>query len=61
MDEKLAKAFLEEYEQLCRKHGILVGSCGCCESPWLVVLSKDWEDELKDHIKHLTEAEGTHN
>jgi hypothetical protein len=27
--------FLEEYELLCRKFDIIVGSCGCCNSPWI--------------------------
>jgi hypothetical protein len=36
-------AFLEEYETLIRKHKIMVCSCGCCDSPWL----------LEDHVQHL--------
>ena len=39
MNEKL-KAFLQEYEELCRKHSLVIRTCGCCDSPWV--------DELKD-------------
>lgn len=32
--EKVA-AFLEELSTLTRKHGVMIGGCGCCGSPWL--------------------------
>ena len=38
MDEK-ALAFLREYETLCRKHGVAIEGCGCCDSPYLVKLN----------------------
>jgi len=31
--------FLTELEILTRKHGIAIGGCGCCGSPWLEELS----------------------
>lgn len=27
--------FLEALSQLTREHGVKLGSCGCCGSPWL--------------------------
>lgn len=27
--------FLEELTALSRRHGIEIGGCGCCGSPWL--------------------------
>ena len=29
------KAFLEELEQLTNKYGLIVGACGCCNSPYI--------------------------
>ena len=43
--------FLREYEKLCRKYGVYVGACGCCDSPW-IVLAKD-ETDIDLHIEHL--------
>ena len=27
--------FLTELSALSRRYGIVIGGCGCCESPWL--------------------------
>lgn len=27
--------FATEYESLCRKYGLQINACGCCNSPWL--------------------------
>lgn len=27
--------FLSDLTELSRKHGIAIGGCGCCGSPWL--------------------------
>jgi len=35
MDKTRVRNFLREYYQLCRKYGLIVDACGCCESPWL--------------------------
>lgn len=32
------QAFLNELTALTRKHGIAIGGCGCCGSPWLAAL-----------------------
>lgn len=43
--------FLREYEDLCRRHGLMVEACGCCDSPWIepVVVPQ----ELEEHLQHL--------
>ena len=28
--------FLDELADLSKKYGIVIGSCGCCESPWVL-------------------------
>jgi hypothetical protein len=33
-------AFLAELSALSRKHGIEIGACGCCKSPWLIKLEQ---------------------
>jgi len=27
--------FLKDLAALTNKHGILIGGCGCCDSPWI--------------------------
>jgi hypothetical protein len=59
-DEEVVKAkftaFMAEYEALCRRHGLLVNSCGCCNSQWVETFTEarwavakeemeDWCDE----------------
>ncbi len=34
------EAFLEELSVLTRKHGIAIGGCGCCGSPYLSDLTE---------------------
>jgi len=43
--------FLREYEKLCKKYGVFIDACGCCNSPWMV-LAKD-ELDIDLHIEHL--------
>ena len=48
------EAFLREYEALIRKHGVFIGGCGCCDSPFMEWFSghpEDWTPEK--HIAHL--------
>lgn len=56
------KAFLVEYEALCRKYCVNVDSCGCCDGPSLGGISEFAEniakrdgfaDYIAQHIAHL--------
>lgn len=40
---KLEK-FLEELSELTKKHGLAIGGCGCCDSPWIDNLETDEEE-----------------
>lgn len=33
--DKVCKEFLKELSKLSRKHGVYIGGCGCCGSPFL--------------------------
>lgn len=35
IDAENMKAFLVELSELSRKHGITIGGCGCCDSPYV--------------------------
>jgi len=37
-------AFLADLSELTRKHGIRIGGCGCCGSPWACALEPDGRD-----------------
>ena len=41
------KEFLIEYEKLCQKYQMGIGSCGCCSSPFL---EKEGEKTIKERI-----------
>ncbi len=36
MGEKAVEAFLKDLTKLSLKHGITIGGCVCCGSPWLM-------------------------
>ena len=42
METDKRELFLMEYEDLCKKHRMLVSACGCCNSPQIIT-----EDEIK--------------
>lgn len=46
--------FLKEYKRICEKFGIVIGACGCCNSPWLTV-PYDEDNDIPWQIKHLLE------
>lgn len=37
--EKAEEAFMAELTALTHKHGVKIGGCGCCGSPWLAATS----------------------
>ena len=47
----MIKEFLEEYEALCRKYGICLESCGCCDSPWID--NDASEGDIDSALEHL--------
>lgn len=54
MDKK--EAFLNELSELSKKHGMFIGGCGCCDSPFIYVDKKeeslariDWNDEKQEY------------
>jgi len=44
IEQERQKQFLIELRELTIKHGIAIGGCGCCGSPFLV-MDKDISDE----------------
>lgn len=60
--EKLNK-FLEDYKELCEKHGLFIDACGCCRSPWVVHNNDEKRStkfvpkkSIEDNINHLREV-----
>jgi hypothetical protein len=54
------EAFLSDLQQVYEKHGIIVDSCGCCSSPWLVFVESEAGisgsiDHLREHSADITE------
>lgn len=45
--------FLEEHARLCRKYGMFIGACGCCDSLWIVEEGMPFQDTVEEHIEHL--------
>lgn len=37
-------AFLRDLNALVSKHGLVIGGCGCCGSPWVVDAPENPED-----------------
>lgn len=48
MNEGL-EAFLAELTELSRKHGIVIGGCGCCGSPWV------YKKDVLDTERYISE------
>lgn len=54
--------FLDEYELLIRKHGIFIGGCGCCNSPFTSYFEPNpGKNDVtpEDYLLHLTDDSGT--
>lgn len=39
------KKFIDELETLSRKHGITIDGCGCCDSPYLIFIDDNNNNE----------------
>ncbi len=59
MSRESKQLFMKDYERIVRKHGVYVGACGCCNSPWLVSRdewpSEDPETHIEANIEDLNE------
>lgn len=53
MNKKKLDAFLKDYEEIIRKHNMIVFACGCCNSPFLV--TPDEIHPIEEHLEHLRE------
>ena len=62
LEEENAKVekFLNEYKTLIEKHQFYIGSCGCCDSPFIMPLKvESFEPEdVGMLIKHLKKEHG---
>lgn len=69
LSEETKQLFLAAYKELCLKYGVVVDSCGCCDSPFLARLN-NLEDYcrssykfskkplgIESHIEHLENNE----
>lgn len=57
LTDEAKAAFLEAYKSLCVEHGMIVDSCSCCDSPWLVELDLE---RLEKYIEHLEKGDSGH-
>jgi len=55
LSKEAKEAFLEELNQLTRKHGIHIWGCGCCGGPALVGLTE--KETSPDHRYRFDDAE----
>lgn len=57
MEDKEVLEFLVEFEAFCRKHGVEVWGCGCCDSP--VLLFRPWKEDSHYVVQKVSHHEGT--
>jgi hypothetical protein len=51
--QRKAARFLEELNELTKRHGIKIGGCGDCGSPWVVPATKKYSGpNLVDHLHY---------
>jgi len=48
-------AFLKELAELTQKHGLEIGGCGDCGSPWIVT-ADDSGETLLEHLAYCEEC-----
>lgn len=51
-DTSRKEEFLKEYKLIVCKYGVYIGSCGCCNNPWVNVA-----DNQKEFEQHLDDIE----
>ncbi len=44
--------FMQEYEAMCRKYGMVITACGCCDGVHLVETGTN-STELAENFEHL--------
>jgi hypothetical protein len=53
-------AFLTDLETVFRKHNMILDSCGCCDSPWLVFSNPESIDKMMTHLKEQDPVKQEH-
>lgn len=48
----VVRKFLEELNELTKKHSLKIGGCGDCDSPWVVELY-DKKNTSPTYVEHL--------
>ena len=49
-DKSRIDAFLRDLEKVYAKHGLIVGACGCCNSPFVAV-HEEGADAAIEHLR----------
>jgi hypothetical protein len=44
LTKEQVKEFVKDLNKLTAKHGVVIGGCGCCSSPYLYLLEKARKD-----------------
>lgn len=50
------EAFLHDLRKISLKHGVVIGGCGCCGSPWASTLNKASVKKMKGRYKTDTDG-----
>ena len=61
MTTEQIEAFLADYKTLVARHGMWVGACGCCNSPWLVNQFGDRVPDAEAVVRFLRESTEDNN
>lgn len=57
MIERDEAGFLHELSELTKKYGLVVGGCGCCDSPYLMDVDWDWVDKPIENNEYQLEGD----